>query len=45
VWAPPVADDDPPRVHDTMVPITVTAEPVAGSPDADATPPGGVPGG
>lgn len=43
VFAPPVADDDPPRVHDVMVPITVTDEPVAGAPDADAQPPGGVP--
>lgn len=45
VWAPPVADDDPARVHDTMTPITVTAQPVDGSPDPGATPPGGVPGG
>ncbi|MCW2921092.1 MAG: Immunoglobulin-like domain of bacterial spore germination [Thermoleophilia bacterium] len=45
VWTPPVADDDPPRVHDTMTPITVTAKPVTGAPDPGATPPGGVPGG
>lgn len=45
VWAPPVADDDPDRVHDTMVPITVTDEPVQGAPDAGDIPPGGVPGG
>jgi hypothetical protein len=44
VWQPPVADGDPARVHDTMVPITVTAEPVD-APDPGATPPGGVPGG
>lgn len=45
VWAPPVADDDPPRPHDTMTPITVTAEPVEGAPDPGDVPPGGVPGG
>lgn len=45
VWAPPVADDDPARVHDTMIPITVTAEPVQGTPAPGETPPGGVPGG
>ncbi len=45
VFAPPVADDDPDRVHDTMIPITVTEEPVEGAPDAGDTPPGGVPGG
>ncbi len=45
VWAPPVADDDPPRVHDTMTPITVTAEPVEGAPEPGAIPPGGVPAG
>jgi len=43
VWTPPVADDDPQRVHDTMVPITVTAEPVQGTPPPGAEPPGGVP--
>jgi hypothetical protein len=43
VWAPPVADDDPERMHDTMVPITVTAQPVTDVPPPDALPPGGVP--
>lgn len=43
VWTPPVDDDDPDRLHDTMVPITVTDEPVEGTPDAGAEPPGGVP--
>lgn len=44
VWQPPVADSDPERVHDTIVPITVTAKPVdPDDPAADAPPPGGVP--
>jgi hypothetical protein len=43
VWAPPVADDDPEHMHDTMVPIVVTARPVADVPPPDAPPPGGVP--
>lgn len=42
VFAPPVADDDPPRVHDVIIPITVVAKPVD-QPPADAPPPGGVP--
>ncbi len=32
VWAPPVDDDDPARMHDTMVPITVTDQPVESVP-------------
>lgn len=43
VFAPPVADDDPPRVHDTILPITVTTAPVGDQPAADAPPPGGTP--
>lgn len=42
VFAPPVGDDDPPRVHDVILPITVVAKPVD-QPAADAPPPGGVP--
>lgn len=42
VFAPPVADSDPPRVHDVILPITVVANPVD-QPAADAPPPGGVP--
>lgn len=42
VFAPPVADGDPPRVHDVILPITVAANPVD-QPAADAPPPGGVP--
>lgn len=42
VYAPPVADDDPPRMHDVILPITVVAKPVD-QPAADAPPPGGVP--
>jgi hypothetical protein len=45
VWAPPVADTDAERMHDTMTPITVTEEPVQGAPDPGEIPPGGVPGG
>lgn len=43
VFQPPVADDDPERVNDTIIPITVTAHPVGDQPAADAPPPGGVP--
>lgn len=45
VWQPPVADEDPERVHDTMVPITITEFPVDDQPAVDAPPPGGAPGG
>jgi hypothetical protein len=45
VWQPGVADDDPERMHETIIPITVTAQPVdADQPPADAPPPGGLPG-
>ncbi len=44
VFQQPVADDDPERVHDTLVPITITTGPVDDQPDPDAPPPGGVPG-
>ena len=44
VWAPPVDAGDPARMHDTMVPITVTDQPVD-APAPDAIPPGGAPAG
>lgn len=43
VWQPPVADDDPERVHDVMVPITVTATRVTDAPPPGTMPPGGEP--
>lgn len=43
VWSPNTADDGPRRLHDTMVPISVTDRPVD-APAPDAPPPGGVPG-
>lgn len=43
VWSPNVADEGPARLHDTMVPISVTDRPVD-APAPDAIPPGGVPG-
>jgi hypothetical protein len=43
VFAPPVGPNDPPRMHDTILPITVTTGPVGDAPPADAPPPGGVP--
>ena len=43
VYQPQVADDDPSRMHDVIVPITITTGPIEDQPDADAPPPGGVP--
>lgn len=43
VFQPPIADEDEPRVNDTILPITVTPKPVDDQPAADAPPPGGVP--
>jgi hypothetical protein len=43
VFAPPVDPNDPPRVHDTILPITVTTGPIGDAAAADAPPPGGVP--
>jgi hypothetical protein len=44
VFQPPVADDDPPRLHDFIVPITITTGPIdPDDPGPDAPPPGGAP--
>lgn len=43
VFQPPVSDDDPLRVNDTITPITITTGPVDNFPPADAPPPGGAP--
>lgn len=42
-WSPNVADEGAERLHDTMVPITVTDRRTPGAPAPGTIPPGGVP--
>jgi hypothetical protein len=43
VWSPNVADSGPARLHDTMVPVSVSDQRTPGQPDPNAAPPGGPP--
>lgn len=43
VWSPSGSDDGPARLHDTMVPVTVSDRHVPGAPAPGAPPPGGAP--
>jgi hypothetical protein len=44
VFQPPVSGKEPPRLHDFIVPITITTGPIdPDDPGPDAPPPGGAP--
>lgn len=43
VWSPNVADEGPERLHDTMVPVTVSDRKTPGAPQPGTVPPGGPP--
>ena len=43
VWGPNASGQGNPRLHDTMVPVSVATERTPGAPDPGAAPPGGAP--
>ncbi|MEO6866751.1 MAG: Gmad2 immunoglobulin-like domain-containing protein [Gaiellales bacterium] len=43
VWEPNASDEGPARLHEVMVPITISDQRIPGAPEPDAMPPGGVP--